>query len=83
MLVVGHSLRVPVAVEQSLRQLRPIRGVLMVLVMPDGMRSKPQELRHRAEGEDEKSGGENPAQRHAWIVEHSPHKVKPWPPVTP
>lgn len=76
-LVVRHPLRVPVTMEQSFRQLRPIRGVLVVIVVPNGMRSKPQELRRRAKGKDEESGGENPAQQHTWIVAHWPQEVKP------
>jgi hypothetical protein len=55
--MIGDPLPMLVPMDQSLRELRPLRGVtgrriLRVPKMPTGMRSQPEPLRHRGSGEE-------------------------------
>jgi hypothetical protein len=74
MLVVGDPLLMLVSMGQGLRVAGPLRAVpgcfLPVLMVPEGMGSHPEQLRHRGSGKKEKSGGEGSAERHARIVAH-------------
>lgn len=74
--MVGHSLLMLVTMDQSLRQ----SGLLRTLRMPmmrESMRSHPDQLRERGSGQEEESGDESLAERHAGIVTHPSPEVKP------
>lgn len=82
-LVVGHPLGMLMPVDQGLREAGPLRAVpgriSRMPMIPQGMRSQPEPLRHRGNGKEEESGGERLAERHAWIVAHRSVAVKPLP----
>lgn len=67
MLVVRDPLPMLVAVGQGYRVAGRLLPMLMV---PQGMGSRPEQLRHRGSGKEQESGGEGSAKRHAWIVAH-------------
>lgn len=79
MLMVGHPLLMAMPMDQGLREPGPLHAVpvrtLRVPMMPEGMRSQPQQLRHGG-GQKEKGGGEGLAKRHARIVAQGAVEVK-------
>ena len=69
--MVGHPLFMLMAMDQDLRQggwLRILRMILRMPMMRESVRSHPEQLRKRGSGQEEESGGESLAERHAGIV---------------
>ncbi len=76
--MIGHVLAMLMPMDQGLRERGPLRvmparllRVPIVLMMPGGMRSQPEQLRYRSRGKKEKAGGDLLAVRHGAIVAHA------------
>ena len=65
--MVGHPLFMLMAMDQDLRQGGWLR-ILRMPMMRESVRSHPEQLRKRGSGQEEESGGESLAERHAGIV---------------
>jgi hypothetical protein len=82
--MLGNVLAVLVAMDQSLREVGPLRAVpvlslFRVLMTLENMRSSRQQLWRRDSGQEEKGGGEGLTDRHAGIVTQESVEVKPCP----